>query len=250
MTSSHDDDALVRDPASVTAPREGFLADVFPEVRRPDAETVLISEWDAGSPEGQRAVLDGVARAWEETPLPAGFLSRVLFGGTDGHSVLNYAQWTSDTAYQEFVRTEDTGLRERIAAALAAVGDVGNAGPTSYRLYRSMLPQGEPRAPGCVVRVAFRTAGHGAARELIDGLLDMLGERQRGAGGIASHFHISEDGTRVVNYSEWTDPEAHAREIGAKLQPGGPVMSFVASLPAVEPLGFRRYVTPRGLVRV
>ncbi len=239
-----------RSAAPVNGPGDGFATDVFPQIRRPDAGTVLISEWDAGSPEGQRAVLDGVARAWEETPLPAGFLSRVLFAGTDGRSVLNYAQWTSEAAHREFVRNEDTGLGERVAAALRAVGDVGHSGPTHYRLYRSLLPQGEPGAPGCVVRVAFRTTGHDAARGLVDGLLDRLGGAQPGEGGIASHFHISEDGTRVVNYSEWTDPESHARQIGTGLRAGGPVMSFITSLPGVEPLGFRRYATPRGLVRV
>ncbi|MFB6437557.1 antibiotic biosynthesis monooxygenase [Streptomyces sp. NPDC056411] len=228
----------------------GFRADVFPVVRRPDAGTVLISEWDAGSPEGQRAVLGGVARAWAGTPLPAGFLSRVLFAGTDGRSVLDYAQWTSEAAHRECVGTEATGLSGRIAAAPQALGDVGDTGPTRYRLYRSMLPQGEPEAPGCVVRVAFRTAGHDAAREFVDGLLGLLGEEQPGEGGIASHFHLSEDGTRVVNYSEWTAPEAHQRTVDSRLRAGGRVMAFIDGLPGVEPLGFRRFVTPRGLVRV
>ncbi|MFD8546404.1 antibiotic biosynthesis monooxygenase [Streptomyces sp. NPDC059649] len=232
-----------------TGPRAGFSTDVFPQVRRAGAGLVLISEWDAGSPEGQRAALDGMARAWEEAPLPAGFLSRVLFAGTDGRSVLNYGQWTSDAAYEEFVRGQDTGSRERIAGGPAAVGDVGDTGPTRYRLYRSLLPQGGPQAPGCLVRVAFRTAGHDAARELVDGLLDLIGGIQPGEGGIASHFHISEDGTRVVNYSEWTTAEAHEREIAGSLRRGGPVMAFIEGLAGVEPLGFRRYVGPRGLVR-
>ncbi|MEU9112009.1 antibiotic biosynthesis monooxygenase [Streptomyces sp. NPDC048483] len=226
-----------------------FLTDVFPQVRRPDAGAVLISEWDAGSPEGRRAVVDGVARAWAETPLPAGFLSRVLFTGTDGTSVLNYAQWTSDTAHREFVRTEDTGLRERIAAVLAGVGDVGNTGPGRFRLYRSLPAEGVPGTPGCVVRVAFRTTGHEAARRLVDGLMDMFGGRQDGEGAFGSHFHISEDGRQVVNYSEWTSAEAHQRQVGSKLQDGGAVMGFLASLEGVEPLGFKRFVTPRGLVR-
>ncbi|MEJ8648885.1 antibiotic biosynthesis monooxygenase [Streptomyces sp. MS1.AVA.3] len=231
-------------------PGDGFLVDVFPQIRRADAGAVLISEWDAGGPEGQRAVLDGVARAWAQTPLPAGFLSRVLFAGTDRRSVLNYAQWTSEAAHREFVRTEDTGLSERIAAVLDGVGDVGNSGPGRFRLYRSMLPQGEPETPGCVVRVAFRTTGHDAARGLVDGLLERVGELQQGDGGIASHFHISEDGGRVVNYSEWTDPESHERELGTRLRRRGEVRSFIDGLPGVESVGFRRYAAPRGLVRV
>ncbi|UZJ30791.1 antibiotic biosynthesis monooxygenase [Streptomyces endophytica] len=246
--TSQENENVQSGESPATGPRAGFRTDVFPQVRRAGAGAVLISEWDAGSPEGQRAVLDGVARAWEGTPLPAGFLSRVLFAGTDGRSVLDYAQWTSEAAHEEFVRGADTGPRERIAGAPAATGEAGGS-DTRYRLYRSLLPQGEPAAPGCVVRVAFRTTGHDAARELVDGLLDLIGGVQPGEGGIASHFHISEDGTRVVNYSEWTTAEAHERELAGGLRRGGPVMAFIAGLDGVEPLGFRRYVGPRGLVR-
>ncbi|MGD3107542.1 hypothetical protein [Streptomyces sp. YGL11-2] len=195
-------------------------------------------------------MLDGVARAWEETPLPDGFLSQVLFAGTDGRSVLNYGQWTSGSAHREFVRTEGTGLAERIAAVLDRVGDVADYGPGRFRLHGSLLlPEGEAPAPGCVVRVAFRTAGHEPARRLVDGLLEMFGGRQSGDGGIASHFHISEDGTRVVNYSEWTDAQSHERVVATQLQDGGAVKRFIAGVEGVEPLGFRRYTAPRGLVR-
>ncbi|MFG2890024.1 antibiotic biosynthesis monooxygenase [Streptomyces sp. NPDC048248] len=243
MTSTHSPDGVY------SGSGDAFRTDVFPEIRRPDSGLVLISEWDAGSPEGQRAAQNGVAHAWEETPLPAGFLSRVLFAGTDGRSVLDYAQWTSGAAHREFVAREETGPLEGIAAAPVGVGGDGDAGPGRFRLYRSLLPEGAAPAPGCVVRVAFRTAGEEAARRLVDGLMDMFDGRQSGAGGIASHFHLSEDGTRVVNYSEWTDAEAHERMVVAELGSGGQVMRLLASLPGVEPLGFRRYTAPRGLVR-
>ncbi|ARF55946.1 hypothetical protein [Streptomyces gilvosporeus] len=226
------------------------MADVFPEVRRPDAGAVLISEWDAGGPERQRAVVDGVAGVWKETPLPAGFLSRVLFTGADGRSVLNYGQWTSHAARRDFVRNAgETGLRERIAAALEGVEGVGTTGPEHFRLYRSLLGGEAQGTPGCVVRVAFRTSGHEAARRLVDGLMDLFDGRQGGAGAFASHFHLREDGRRVVNYSEWTDPDAHQRTVESSLQGSGAVMRFIAGLEGVEPLGFKRFVGPRGLVR-
>ncbi len=101
MTSTHSPDGVY------SGSGDAFRTDVFPEIRRPDSGLVLISEWDAGGPEGQRAAQDGVARAWEETPLPAGFLSRVMFAGTDGRSVLDYAQWTSGAAHREFVSREE-----------------------------------------------------------------------------------------------------------------------------------------------
>ncbi|MFJ9851419.1 hypothetical protein [Streptomyces sp. NPDC101150] len=251
MTSQQD---ISRQSTSQQVTRPGphgpFLADVFPVIRRADAGAVLIGEWDAGSPEGQRALVDGVARRWGETPPPEGFLSRVLFTGTDGRSVLGYGQWTSHAAHQEFVRDAgESGPRERVSAVLDGVGGVGDAGPGRFRLYRSLLAEDAPGAVGCVIRVAFRTTGHEAARRLVDGLMEMFGGRQSGDGAFGSHFHISEDGRQVINYSEWTSAEAHQRVVDSALQSGGAVMGFIAGLEGVEPLGFKRFVGPRGLVR-
>ncbi|WP_146051266.1 antibiotic biosynthesis monooxygenase [Streptomyces noursei] len=236
-------------PSAPASSPAGFRVDVFPEVRRPDAGAVLIGEWDTGGPERQRAVMDGVARLWAEAPLPDGLLSRVLFAGTDGRSVLNYGQWTSHAARRGFLRTGAAGLTDRLAALLDGVGGVGTGGPGAFRLYASLPPGGEPPAPGCVVRTAFRTAREDTARRLVDGLLERADGRRAGDGAIASYFHLSEDGTRVVDYSEWADPQSHQRVVDTRLRDGGPVLRFLGGLDGVEPLGFRRFTAPRGLVR-
>ncbi|MET9293808.1 hypothetical protein [Streptomyces sp. NPDC003077] len=224
---------------------EGFVIDGLPEVRRPGVGRVLISEWDVGSPERQREVLAEGTRAWVRTPLPEGFVSRVFYAGTDGRTVLNYGQWTSDAAHEEFVRGEGSGLRARMAAVVGK--EV--SGPRVFRYYRSLLPQGERPQPGCIVTVRFETTGHEAARRLVDGLLEMMGGVQPGQGSIASHFHISEDGTRVFNYSEWGDVASHERMVESSLRSDGAVMTFIQGLPGVTPLGFKRYVGHQGLVR-
>ncbi|ANZ17892.1 hypothetical protein O1L44_18625 [Streptomyces noursei] len=133
-------------PSTPASSPAGFRVDVFPDVRRPDAGAVLIGEWDTGGPERQRAVMDGVARAWAEAPLPDGLLSRVLFTGTDGRNVLNYGQWTSHAARREFLRTGAAGLTDRLAAVLDGVGGVGTGGPGTARSPRTST---SPRtAPG------------------------------------------------------------------------------------------------------
>ncbi|MFI0261324.1 hypothetical protein ACH4OW_20070 [Streptomyces sp. NPDC017056] len=215
-----------------------FLEDALPDVRRAGVGTVLIGEWDAGSPERQQAMIDSAVRTWQETPLPDGPVSRVFLSGTDGRTVLGFAQWEA-------------------GAAGEPLRSAGAGGARPYRYYRSLLPQGEPPEPGCIVAVSFETTGHEAARQLVDGLVDMMGGTQPGSasaspdrsGGISSNFHISEDGTRVFNYSEWTDEAAHQRVVETSLQEGGAVMKLIASIPGVTPLGFKRYVAPRGLVR-
>ncbi|OKH97327.1 hypothetical protein A6A06_32675 [Streptomyces sp. CB02923] len=231
--------------AGVTATASGggqgpvrLLADTLPDIRRTGVGTVLISEWDADGPARQQAMAEGAARALRAAPLPDGLVSQVYLTGTDGRTVLGFGQWEDGPAGPSPAAVEAGGARR-------------------YRYYRSLLPQGEQPEPGCVVAVSFETTGHEAARQLVDGLLDMMGGVQpgsdetarTGSGGISSNFHISEDGTRVFNYSEWTDEAAHQRMVESSLQQGGAVLSLVASIPGVTSLGFKRYVTPRGLVR-
>ncbi|MEV5594824.1 hypothetical protein [Streptomyces sp. NPDC052496] len=215
-----------------------FLVDALPDTRRAGVGTVLISEWDAGSPERQQAMAEGAARALRAAPLPDGLVSQVYLTGTDGRTVLGFGQWEDGQAGPPQTAVEPDGARR-------------------YRYYRSLLPQGEQPEPGCVVAVSFETTGHEAARQLVDGLLDLMGGVQpgsaetsrTGSGGISSNFHISEDGTRVFNYSEWTDEAAHQHMIDTSLQQGSAVLNLIAGIPGVTPLGFKRYVTPRGVVR-
>ncbi|MFH8403279.1 hypothetical protein ACH4FX_00695 [Streptomyces sp. NPDC018019] len=241
MTSETENQQLTHAPATSPGGFQnpaGFLVDALPDVRRAGVGPVLISEWDAGGPERQQAMIEGAARAWEAAPLPAGLVSQVFLAGTDGRSVLGFGQWEEGAAGAPRRAVEEGGARR-------------------YRYYRSLLPQGEPPEPGCIVTVSFGTTGHQAARQLVDGLVDMMNGRQPGAadgsrttsGGISSNFHISEDGTRVFNYSEWTDEAAHQRMVETSLRKDGAVMRLIESVPGVTPLGFKRYVAPRGLVR-
>jgi Antibiotic biosynthesis monooxygenase len=65
-------------------------------------------------------------------------------------------------------------------------------------------------------------------------------------GLIAAHFHISDDGTQILNYAEWVNEQAHrdALEHGPTQgigQTNSPHWRNVQNMPGVTPTGLQRY---------
>lgn len=82
---------------------------------------------------------------------------------------------------------------------------------TFYRRYCSAATPDAP-VPGCIVAVAATFDGPDAARQAawVDAVFDALAsEPSPPAGGLAAHFHLSTDGTRVLNWAEWVDEASH-----------------------------------------
>ncbi|CAM5422108.1 hypothetical protein SSPIM334S_06306 [Streptomyces spiroverticillatus] len=46
--------------------------------------------------------MSGVMEAWEKAPLPAAYLARHCLAGSDGRTILNFAQWTTSEAHRIF----------------------------------------------------------------------------------------------------------------------------------------------------
>ncbi|GGR88506.1 hypothetical protein GCM10010252_29180 [Streptomyces aureoverticillatus] len=231
---------------------QDLVTDPLPDILRDDAGHVLMGEWDMGDSERQQAVIQGAFEAWRRHPLPDGLLSRVFLAGTDGRTVLNYSQWTSADAYRAFAQSD---RYQELARDIHAVAEVDRGDLGVHRLYRSMTAAAGTRCvtPGVVVRVAFDTDGEATARRLVDTIVDHYGGVQPpgdDGGGLASHFHIRQDGLRVVNYSEWASEEAHQRmfEGHIDVEDGGP-MAVINEVPGVRVLGFRRFLPGLGLRR-
>jgi quinol monooxygenase YgiN len=189
---------------------------------------------------------------WEHAPWPHGLLSYNLFVGTDGDTVLHYSQWASDESYREFVRTDRA---ERVRAIDAAVPGIARHAVVSYRLYRSTAPDSTRRTPGCIVVVSVEFDGPDEQRQRrwVDAVFDALAaETEPHPGGIAAHFHLSTDGTRVLNYAEWTSEEAHRDAIeksGQGAVGSGPKWRRVQRFPGMIAGGYKRYHPYRSLVR-
>ncbi|MFH8348142.1 antibiotic biosynthesis monooxygenase [Streptomyces sp. NPDC018045] len=172
----------------------------YPDARRPDAGTVLVSPWIVPTPGLQRRAADAVIHAWEQQARPAAMLSLSTFLSDDGSHVLNYAQWTDDDAHREWVRHQRPAAISRIDESIPGIR---RPGVTRYARYRSYAPEGTPgRRPALLVTPTFATAGPAAQRALADTVLDAL-ERAAAPGLLGAHLHLSKDGGRVLNYAEW-----------------------------------------------
>ncbi|WP_219420351.1 antibiotic biosynthesis monooxygenase [Pseudonocardia nigra] len=140
--------------------------------------------------------------AWESSPLPAGFLHLSCLLSADGEVVLTYSQWSSEEAHFAF-----------LVPALRDPRDprVSGVEPVRYRLYRSMRDEQQTDTPRCVITATFDVDGPERQRHIVDRLVDAAAAIGSLPGALSSHFHISTDGTRVLNYAEWTSIEDHDR---------------------------------------
>ncbi|MEV7679389.1 antibiotic biosynthesis monooxygenase [Streptomyces sp. NPDC088341] len=193
------------------------LSTTLPEITRPGVGVVLVSRWRLGTPEARRAAVEAIDRAWRSREWPdAGLLSYSVLTGNDGDSLLHYSQWSGPEAYEEFVRTHRDGRNAEIDAAVPGIERVGMG---AYELYRSLeSAPGERRVPGCVVLVEAEFDGPDTERQKawVDAVFEALDDEPTPAsGGISAHFHISVDGTRVLNYAEWESEQAHLDALAA-----------------------------------
>ncbi|MFG2623457.1 antibiotic biosynthesis monooxygenase [Streptomyces sp. NPDC048473] len=217
-----------------------------PDLAHNDAGIVKASTWDVGTPERQRQTVEAIRRAWDSREWPhPGLLSYTVHVGEDGKTLFHYTQWSGEQAYQDFFRH---GRDERNADIDAAVPGIRRLGLHTLEPYRSVpLREGDGREPGCVVivDVEFDGADKARQRDWVDTVFEALGTDPAPApGGISGHFHVSTDGTRVLNYAEWESAQAH---VDALAGPGDgigsrtPQWERVQSYPGVVGGGVHRY---------
>lgn len=223
-----------------------------PDPARADAGIAKVSTWDVGTPLRQRQAVDAIRRTWGSRDWPhPGLLSYSVHAGEDGRTLLHHSQWSREQAYEEFVRE----IRDaRNAEIDAAVPGIERIDLNTYELYRSWLrAEGETREPGCVVIVDVEFDGPDPARQRdwVDTVFEALGDdAPTPAGGIAAHFHVGTDGTRVLNYAEWESAEHHVAALAA---PGGgigspsPLWERVRDYPGVTGGGVNRYTPVLGM---
>lgn len=219
--------------------------DSFPDIARLDAEIVLISEWTVDIPKRQQTAAEIAITAWEHEAWPEGLLSDNYFVEIEGDSVLHYSQWTSEKTTDEFVRTD----RAKWLRKTDADPDSERHEITPYRLYRSFVPTDSPDDRGCIVVISFETDGPEWQRKLVDWLVDRLPDNEPHPGMISNHFHISIDGNRVLNYTEWTDEEAHRDVVERDLREDDEVPKMLDSMAGVRPQGYKRFTLHRSLTK-
>jgi quinol monooxygenase YgiN len=182
-----------------------------PDLADPRIGAPFFSTWRLGTPERQRQTVEAAAATWERRPWPsADLLGYHLYTGHDGSTLMHYSQWRSEQAYESFVKTHRQERNDEIDTAVPGIERLGLG---RFRHYRSSgAPDRGGRVPGCVVIVDVEFEGPDPQRQRawVDAVFEALGsEPRRHPGGIAAHFHVCTDGTRVLNYAEWESAEAH-----------------------------------------
>ncbi|MGV9914347.1 antibiotic biosynthesis monooxygenase [Streptomyces tendae] len=208
--------------------------DAHPDLARPDALAPFFSTWRVGTPERQRQTVDAIARTWESRPWPAEDLRGYhVYTGHDGSTLLHHSQWASEQAYEAFVKTH---RQERVDEIDTAVPGIERLGLGRYRRYRSARREDPAAAvvPGCIVivEVEFEGPDPDRQRAWVDAVFEALeSEPNSRPGGLSAHFHLSTDGTRVLNYAEWESARAHVDALAA---PGDGVGSSTSQWERVQ----------------
>ncbi|MEV7086401.1 antibiotic biosynthesis monooxygenase [Streptomyces sp. NPDC093085] len=223
----------------------------LPDVMRPGVGVVMASTWRVSMPERQRAAVEAITRAWRSRPWPEnGPLAYSVLTGDDGDALFHYSQWRDQAAYRAFVAQ---GRDERVAEIDAAVPGIERVGLSQYILYRATGPTAEAAGaapaeapvPGCFVTVdvEFEAPGPEGAgpadaaaparpRGWVDTVLEALAtDPALPPGGLNAYFHVSLDGTRVLNLAAWESARAHA---DALARPGQGIGSDTAQWQAVR----------------
>ncbi|MFE8987437.1 antibiotic biosynthesis monooxygenase [Streptomyces collinus] len=179
----------------------------------------VFSTWRVGTPERQRQAVEAIGRTWERRPWPtADLLGYHVYAGQDGSTLMHYSQWSSEQAFEAFVKVH---RQERVDEIDTAVPGIERVGLTRYRRYRSReRAAGETRVPGHVVtvRIDFEAGDEGRREEWADLVLKAVEDDPEGhAGLLSAHFHLSADGGHVLNYAEWESADAYDRALAAPL---------------------------------
>jgi hypothetical protein len=221
-----------------------------PDLTRPDAGLIVVGEFQVDGPAEQQRLFDASRSAWDTLPWPAALLSITWLASLDGRRALAYVQWRDDSESETYGRTHRPVLAARLKDA---VPSLVAAPPVFYRRYRSSTRPDAPE-PGCIVAVEVEFDGPDDARQRawVDTVLEAIAaEASPPAGGIGAHFHLSVDGTRVLNYAQWVDEASHVAALqrsGIGAVGSNPKWREVQSFPGVKGSRVTRYRVDRRLV--
>lgn len=217
----------------------------LPAVNIPEqtAAKIMISEWKVGTAARQQASINAIAAAWQSADWPDALLSYDVHASIDGATLLHYSQWRTEDGFGNFVANHRDS---RVAVIGAAVPDIERYGLGSFRLYRSHYLD-TSLSTGCIVVIQVEADSQALQHEWIDAVITALGENYI-PGLRAAHFHVCEDGKRIVNYAEWESEEAHIqamREGKGISEIDSAAWQKVRTMAGIAQQGFTRYELPR-----
>ena len=154
-------------------------------------------------PEQQQELLNTIAEFIKEVKQKPGFVSASIHKSLDGMKVANYAQWQSKADFENFLNDNEIQSKAGIIRELAPDSHI-------YEVFISDSKEGTPKIVenGYIAHFAeFRMQPENQPR-MIELAKENLPKAMKLPGLINATFHRSLDGTRVINYGQWSNPEA------------------------------------------
>lgn len=153
----------------------------------------------------QQQELLGVIKEFLETvkTLP-GFVSASLHKSIDGVKIVNYAQWSSRDDFESFINNQE------VKAKASKLFEFDPPDSHVYEIVTSESKVGTPEIKEGEYIVHF--AEFRMQPENQPKMIELAKEHVKPAmeqpGLLSATFHRSLDGTRVINYGQWENPEA------------------------------------------
>ena len=222
-----------------------------PDLTRPDAGIVAVSEFQVGGADQQQALFEASRAAWDSLPWPETLLSIAWLASLDGQSALAYVQWRDESEFEAYGRTHRPMPRRPPEGRHA---HAGAGGPRCSIAAIAVAPAPTRPSPAASSRCRSSSTSPDEARQRawVDAVFDALAsEPEPPAGGIGAHFHVSTDGTRVLNYAEWVDAASHVAALersGIGAVGSGPKWRAVQTFPGLKASRVTRYRLDRRLV--
>lgn len=157
-------------------------------------------------PEQQQELITAIKEFLAVAQTQPGFVSANLHQSTDGVKVANYAQWTDVEAFEAFRANQELQQQASKLFELAT--------PDShvYEIVTSESKVGTPKINPREYIAHF--AEFSMSPENQPPMIELAKEHIKPAmqqpGLISATFHRSLDGTRVINYGQWSDEQAIA----------------------------------------
>lgn len=209
-----------------------MLADTFPDMTRTDARAALVETWHLPTADHLRAAVNALADAGEQRPWPTpDLLCYAAFTGTREHTLLTYSQWATP-------RAGDPGDASEISAHAGL-----RTASTPCRFYRHQ-PGAGTGSREHVPFVIIQLAGPDPARQRdwVDAVLHAHETDPAPAAGLRGiYFHLSDDGTRILQFSEWSGEQAHTDALarpGWGVGSATPEWEVLRDYPGFEALSF------------
>ncbi len=163
-------------------------------------------------PEKQQQLIDTIAEFVNTVKYLPGFVSANIHKSLDGVKVANYAQWKTKQDFENFLNNSEA---QEKGAKLREFN------PPDSHVYEVVISDSKEGIPQIEKKYIYHFAEFRMQPEnqprMVELAQENVGKAMKLPGLVSANFHRSLDGTRVINYGQWSDKEAIEK---LKTQPG------------------------------